>query len=329
MKKITLWALSAMTMLAGCSASEASVLLEEAQASDLISGAVYKISPYSDETKSMSVRNASFDEGAEIVAWTDTKVNAQRWRLTKDPAGVYFYLTNVHTGKSVHIQSPVSLGARLRQYGKENDYTYKWTITKAEHAGADCYYISPSSLASGERLYLETGDNGDGANIQSYIKRTGEQADKQIWKLERVQEVPNKFTSVMRDEIVRAWKTQYYKKSQNSAGYTLSDTERLNNASHQWQDSEMFEIVLDAYETTQDPSYKEMFHQLYINFVDENRKNWLYNPFNDDITWTVIACVRAYLLFGTQEYLEVAKENWFFVKFRAFLCAKSINFSKQ
>ena len=114
----------------------------------------------------------------------------------------------------------------------------------------------------------------------------------------------------MRDEIVRSWKAQYYKKSQNNAGYTLSDAERLNNASHQWQDAEMFEIVLDAYETTQDPSYKEMFHQLYINFVDENQKNWLYNPFNDDITWMVIACVRAYLLFGTQEYLDVAKENF-------------------
>lgn len=60
----------------------------------------------------------------------------------------------------------------------------------------------------------------------------------------RVQEVPNKFTSVMRDEIVRSWKAQYYKKSQNNAGYTLSDAERLNNASHQWQDAEMFEIVL-------------------------------------------------------------------------------------
>lgn len=171
MKKITLWALSAMTMLAGCSASEVSSLVEEAQASDLISGAVYKISPYSDETRSMFVRNASFDEGTEIVAWTDTKVNAQRWRLTKDPTGVYFYLTNVYTGKSVHIQSPVSLGARLRQYGKENDYTYKYTITKAEQAGSDCYYISPSSLASGERLYLEIGDGEDGTNIQSYIKK--------------------------------------------------------------------------------------------------------------------------------------------------------------
>lgn len=32
MKKITLWALSAMTMLAGCSASEVSSLVEEAQA---------------------------------------------------------------------------------------------------------------------------------------------------------------------------------------------------------------------------------------------------------------------------------------------------------
>ena len=81
--------------------------------------------------------------------------------------------------------------------------------------------------ASGERLYLEIGGGEDGTNIQSYIKRTGDQADKQIWKLERVQEAPNKFTSVMRDEIVRSWKAQYYKKSQNNAGYTLSDAERF------------------------------------------------------------------------------------------------------
>lgn len=311
MKRTIFGVLIALITFMSCSATDEVLLSESPQASGLISGAVYKITPYLDPNKSISVDQASLSEGASIVAWEETGVNAQRWRLNKDESGQYYYLTNVYTGQSLHIQNPVSLGANIRQYEKEDSYNYKWLIS--ESGEGNVYYISPALLASENQLYLEVGVDGetlaDGTELKSYIKREGEGQEIQKWKLERVSEVPNRFTATMRDEIVRAWKNQYYKKAQNT-GYTLSNAARLADDSHVWQDSEMFEILLDAYETTYDNTYKEMFHQLYINFVAENGKNWLYNQFNDDITWMIIACVRANLLFGDKEYLAVAVENF-------------------
>ncbi|SBW03469.1 glycoside hydrolase family 76 protein [uncultured Dysgonomonas sp.] len=313
MKKIRLWAILVITALISCSSTDPVFVAEGSLAPELISGAVYRITPYLDESKSISVKDASFSDATGIVAWTETNVNSQRWRLNKDESGNFYYLTNVYTGKSMHIDSPASLGANVKQYTKENTYNYKWIISETEESGV--YFLNTALLASENKLYLEISKNSDGSNIEegvavkTFIKRNGEDASLQKWKLERVSEVPNRFTSAMRDEMVRAWKAQYYRKAQN-VGYTLSDANRLANESHVWQDSEIFEIVLDAYETTADASFKDMFDQLYRNFIYENGSNWLYNPFNDDITWMVIACVRAHLLFGNQEYLNVAVENF-------------------
>jgi predicted alpha-1,6-mannanase (GH76 family) len=77
-----------------------------------------------------------------------------------------------------------------------------------------------------------------------------------------------------------------------------------------WGDAEMFETILDAFETTGDARYREIFSELYNNFLQRNGTDWTNNEFNDDITWMVLACVRAYKFFGVQDYLDKARKNY-------------------
>jgi predicted alpha-1,6-mannanase (GH76 family) len=80
----------------------------------------------------------------------------------------------------------------------------------------------------------------------------------------------------------------------------------------------MMETVLDAYEVTKDPIYKTRFDALYKNFIINHKEDWMYNKFNDDITWAVLFCVRGYLLTGNKTYLDKAKDQYDKMYKRAF-----------
>ena len=77
-----------------------------------------------------------------------------------------------------------------------------------------------------------------------------------------------------------------------------------------WGDAEMFETILDAFITTGDIRYKEMFDELYIDFTRRNGTDWSGNQYNDDITWMVLATARAYRYFGNTTYKTVATDNY-------------------
>ena len=47
--------------------------------------------------KSVLVKNSSLDENTNVVLWTETNVNSQRWTLSAKGAN-NFYLTNDYTG---------------------------------------------------------------------------------------------------------------------------------------------------------------------------------------------------------------------------------------
>jgi predicted alpha-1,6-mannanase (GH76 family) len=49
---------------------------------------------------------------------------------------------------------------------------------------------------------------------------------------------------------------------------------------------------------------------MYKNFIANNKSDWMYNKYNDDITWAVLFCVRAYLLTGNKTYLEQGKDQF-------------------
>lgn len=85
-----------------------------------------------------------------------------------------------------------------------------------------------------------------------------------------------------------------------------------------WDNAEMMEVVLDAYEVTQDTKYKTKFEGMYKNFIAKNGSDWQDNKYNDDIAWMVLVSVRGYFLTGNKSYLDKAKEQFDKMYERAF-----------
>lgn len=86
---------------------------------------------------------------------------------------------------------------------------------------------------------------------------------------------------------------------------------------HFWTRAEMFEIVVDAYEKTNDEKYRVRMDKLYLGFVEEFGEDWAHNTYNDDIMWMTIGCARAYELTGEAVYKEQAEKHFNLVYDRA------------
>ncbi|RYD73265.1 MAG: hypothetical protein EOP84_21825, partial [Verrucomicrobiaceae bacterium] len=77
-----------------------------------------------------------------------------------------------------------------------------------------------------------------------------------------------------------------------------------------WMRAEQMEMVLDAFERTNDSKHITMFTNLFRGFLADHGTSWAHNDFNDDIMWMIIACTRAYLLSGNAEFRDVARTNF-------------------
>ena len=77
-----------------------------------------------------------------------------------------------------------------------------------------------------------------------------------------------------------------------------------------WDQAEIYEIVIDAYENTGHPRYKDMIYDIFKGFNLHYGTDWGHNEYNDDIMWMVIACARAYLLTGDEEFLKTAEYHF-------------------
>ncbi|MDR2843885.1 MAG: carbohydrate-binding protein, partial [Candidatus Symbiothrix sp.] len=280
------------------------------------SGSVYKISTLQSGNRTLLVENSSLNTDAKIVAWTETGANSQRWRVTADETGNYYYLTNVYSGKVIRMSGTAAKGIGVTQTPQSTSSNQKWDITAVETAGENCYYITNANLLSGsEKLYLEmvNGDklNADGSPLQLWTKDE-EGLARRIWKFEKITEQPNALTVAVRDDMGYSWRTKYYKQETN--GYTIGGGF--------WGGAENMEILLDAYETTGKIEYKTMFEESYKTFIKQNSTSWRGNDFNDDIAWACLASIRAYLMFGNAtgvNYLNNAKTNYDMMYARALI----------
>ncbi len=268
-------------------------------AGPVVSGQTYKISVAASGNKILTAKNSSLDSGTDVLVWTETGVNAQRWVLTTND-NTNYQLGNAYSGKILYRTGTAVDGAKICQYDRNDVSAGKWEIIPVENREGFVYIVQKNQAGTGN-LYLEAQDTSDGSLVGLHAKKEGADAEFQIWKMEAVSAVPDYFTAAMRDAMMKGWKDYYYKKA--SSGYVLGK-------GGWWGDAEMFEVVLDAYETTGNPEYENMFRQLYTNFISRNRTDWSYNEYNDDIAWMVIASVRAHLMFGDQDYLNNAKTNF-------------------
>jgi Predicted glycosyl hydrolase len=77
-----------------------------------------------------------------------------------------------------------------------------------------------------------------------------------------------------------------------------------------WDNAEIFETVVDAYERTGNDKYKKYIEEIAAATFGKYSKKWSSNIYNDDIMWLVIAYTRAYILTGNKDYLKYAKINF-------------------
>ena len=252
--------------------------------------------------RSLMVENSSFETSKNAVLWTETNTHSQRWRLV-DTGRSTFYLQNVYTQLYLGGISSAGNKAVVGQITK-NLTRGAWELVPVEGA-ENKYHIfisktrkyalsSSSEISDGTGVMLLTASTADPAQIE--------------WEIE-VEEGAESygFSKQMRDDMMLKFKNRHYKRQ--SSGYSIDN-------GGWWGDAEMFETILDAYETTGNLEYATMFDKLYTNFITRNKSTWYksgvtgYNEYNDDIAWMCIACTRAYLLTGTAKYLTTAKNNF-------------------
>ncbi|MCD9021884.1 glycoside hydrolase family 76 protein [Cohnella silvisoli] len=119
------------------------------------------------------------------------------------------------------------------------------------------------------------------------------------------------FTTSNADTAMTAFVNTFY---DASAKYFYTNSDHLIHPEHAygpngglytdfWWEAQLWETVMDAYERTSSPTYRTMIDDIYTGF-NAKYTNMMANVFNDDLGWWALACLRAYELTGTVEYLN-------------------------
>ncbi|MDF2543420.1 MAG: hypothetical protein K0S47_3138 [Herbinix sp.] len=115
-------------------------------------------------------------------------------------------------------------------------------------------------------------------------------------------------------EMMADWLNVYLK--QDSANGTYSTyywSDRSNNGEETgfWQAANVYELLNDAYEHTQDPMYKVYMDGYRARFLDGHFSwsgTWLRNEYSDDLLWWSNAFIRTSMLTGDVSYLTLGEE---------------------
>ncbi|WP_308637564.1 glycoside hydrolase family 76 protein [Paenibacillus silvisoli] len=117
------------------------------------------------------------------------------------------------------------------------------------------------------------------------------------------------FTSANADTAMNGFVNTFY---DTSAKYFYTNSDHVIHSAHAhgpngglytdfWWEAQLWETVMDAYERTGSSTYRTMIDDIYTGF-NAKYTNMMDNPFNDDLGWWALACMRAYEITGTAEY---------------------------
>ena len=122
------------------------------------------------------------------------------------------------------------------------------------------------------------------------------------------------FTAEDANTIVDSYNKVFYERTESGGHYKDTET---TGVTYFWEQTEEIEGMLDAYERTRKPSYKNRISQLLQGFIETNGPDWSNNKFNDDSMWACITFSRAYLDTGTLLFRQTAQSNFDMVYARA------------
>ena len=247
-------------------------------------------------TQSVFPQDAS-SSASRVVLWTETGVAAQRWQLVDFGDGQYGF-RNAYSGLYLARENGNKAGQPVSQRPLKDAGDYaKWSVQPVEGVeGAYKLFTDNTNKFCLSKNIAQ----GDGVKLSTIYEPTTAAERTQFYLVEDAA-CQTSFTAAVRDSMMNGFLNQYY--------HTAANGHVLGNGGW-WGDAEMFETILDAFETTGDARYREIFSELYKNFLQRNGTDWSNNEFNDDITWMVLACVRAYKFFGVQDYLDKARKNY-------------------
>lgn len=247
--------------------------------------------------KVLTIQDSKLAASAPAVSWTETNTNSQRWEISSNARGMVF--GNAYTGLYLGGLSNISAKVKIGQIERTQTATRGTWVLEPVEGKEDTYIIFNGTT---KRYALAANLNptdGDAITLQSPLNI--EDSARICWTVEVCEPIDKQLTPALRDDMMEKWKDHYYHKA--GTGHVIGN-------GGWWGDAEMFEVVIDALETTGDEQYAVMFDELYKNFCARNNTDWSGNEFNDDITWMCIACIRAYLLTGNVEYRNRAKQNF-------------------
>lgn len=262
-------------------------------AGNLVEGKNYTIGLSSG--KMLFTEHAGNAVNTPIVLWTDTQVPAQAWTYETD-AGKGATFVNCYANRCLSSTGTKREGTSVLLRNRSSAASW-WNVLPVEDK-EDTYTLCVYSTT--DTFLLGVKNMEEGAKLQ-YVKKSNADPALTQWVIREAVEMPAAFDETVRDAMIDGFTNKYYRRA--GAYYVLAK-------GGWWGDAEMFETILDAYETTGDIRYKTMFDNLYKNFVVRNNSDWSGNEYNDDITWMVLACIRAYKYFGTITYRSVAKANF-------------------
>ena len=207
---------------------------------------------------SVFVENSSLDQNKNALLWTETNVNAQRWTLTARTNGTFllqndytgYYLAGLTSGTSGFVGQTIKSAASSKG---------SWDFVPIEGT------TNQFQIFQGTTKRYALACEGDTVAAKLKIIDTTKDYDpaRITWTVEVVEPMEKAFTKDKRDDMMEKWKARCYKKA--GTGWVIGN-------GGWWGDAEMFEIVLDALETTGDQQYATMFDNLYTNFIARNKQ---------------------------------------------------------
>src|SRR5690242_1218668 len=171
-----------------------------AQTNGIISGKIYTLKSKS-SSKLLDISNASMENGANVDCWINTHSDAQRWIVTHINKDVYT-LTNVASGKLLHIASDPADSMNIDQYVNTGNNDVKWIIRRAGNG----YYYLKSAANTDFSLGLSAGDISDGVNVNLFKSSAG---DAKKWSFQQVSPQEEAPTLAIADKVFEAWYSHY------------------------------------------------------------------------------------------------------------------------
>ena len=89
--------------------------------------------------------------------------------------------------------------------------------------------------------------------------------------------------------------------------YWIDNIHDVSTFYHYWQTAHAMETLMDAYERTGNEFYADRVRTVLARIKQSTGGKYI-NQYYDDMAWMGMACLRAYDLFGEDEYMTAASD---------------------